>query len=262
MAVCITGMHRSGTSLVTNLLRLCGLYLGDEQDLMPATPDNQSGYWENRKFVHLNDEILAELGGTWDLPPVTAEGWAEQERFNNLRIKAERVLEEFHSHGPWGWKDPRNSLTMPFWINLGGFKTPFLYGQGPKLKTVICVRNPFEVFYSLRDRVFTPNAAGLNLWLIYNQTVLDSTLPEDRIVTHYEVYFRAARDELRRVLRFLNLAVSEELIERSVTAISDELRHHQFREQMADEVVDPGIAALYQALCREADYDFSASQNN
>lgn len=68
MAVCITGMHRSGTSLVTNLLRLCGLYLGDEQDLMPATPDNQRGYWENRKFSDLNDEILAALGGTWDLP--------------------------------------------------------------------------------------------------------------------------------------------------------------------------------------------------
>jgi hypothetical protein len=262
MAVCITGMHRSGTSLLTNLLRQCGLYLGDEQDLMPASADNQSGYWENRKFTDLNDQILTRLGGAWDLPPVSSEGWAEHERFCDLRLKAECLLEEFRPHEPWGWKDPRNSLTLPFWISLGTFKTPFLYGQGAKLKTVICVRNPFEVFYSLRDRIYTPNAAGLSLWLIYYQAVLESTLPEDRIVTHYAVYFRAPRGELRRVLEFLNLPVSEELIERAVTAISNELRHNQFREEMVDESADRRIARLYQALCLEANYHFSASQNN
>lgn len=262
MAVCVTGMHRSGTSLVANLLRLCGLYLGAEQDFLPATPDNQAGYWENRQFSDLNDEVLKELGGTWDFPPVTSEGWPEQVRFNDLRIRAERLLVEFRSHEPWGWKDPRNSLTLPFWISLGSFKTPFLYGQGPKLKTVICVRNPFEVFYSLRDRQYTPNAAGLNLWLIYNQMALDSTLPEDRIVTHYETYFRAARPELRRLLEFLNLPASDELIEHGITAISGNLRHQQFREEMLDETLDPRIANLYQALCREADYDFFASQSN
>ena len=229
---------------------------------MPATSDNRSGYWEHRKFSDLNDEILKELGGTWDFPPVTSEGWAEQERFNDLRIKAESLLEEFRSHEPWGWKDPRNSLTLPFWISLGSFKTPFLYGQGTNLKTVICVRNPFDVFYSLRDRQYTPNAAGLNLWFLYNQMALNSTLPEDRIVTHYEIYFSAPRAELRRVLEFLHLPASEELIERSITAISDELRHQQFREVMADETVDPRIANLYQALCREADHSLSASQNN
>lgn len=118
------------------------------------------------------------------------------------------------------------------------------------------------MFYSLRDRQYTPNAAGLNLWLIYNQAVLESTLPEDRIVTHYEVYFRAAQGELRRVLEFLNLPVSEELIERAVTAISNELRHNQFREEMVDESADRRIARLYQALCLEANYHLPASQNN
>ena len=65
MPICITGMHRFGTSLVANLLYSCGLYMGEAEDMMPATVDNPKGYWENRKFIDLNDEILRELDGNW-----------------------------------------------------------------------------------------------------------------------------------------------------------------------------------------------------
>src|SRR5258708_4760869 len=111
MPVCITGMHRSGTSLVANLLRQCGLYLGEEDDLIPATADNQQGYWENRRFLALNDDILKELGGSWDFPPLAPAGWHDDERLNPLRVKAEILVDQFRDHQPWGWKDPRNSLT-------------------------------------------------------------------------------------------------------------------------------------------------------
>jgi hypothetical protein len=259
MPVCITGMHRSGTSLVANLLRLCGLYLGAEHDLVPASYDNQGGYWENRKFLSINDDILTELGGTWELPPVVSEGWAESGRFNCLRVRAESLLEEFRDHEPWGWKDPRSSLTLLFWISLGGMAMPFFYGHGRKLKTVICVRNPFEVFYSLRDREYTPNAAGLNLWLMYNQTVLNSTLPQDRIVTHYETYFDDATAELHRVLKFLDIPATEELIESSTSAISDRLRRQKYEEEMFDVTVDPAISKLYDMLCQEANHNEAAS---
>ena len=245
-------MHRSGTSLVANLLHLCGVYLGREDDLMPASPDNQRGYWENQKFSALNDEILAELGGTWEFPPIAPPGWIEEARFNPLRVKAEILLQEFRDHEPWGWKDPRNSLTLPFWVDL--IKMPFLLGLGSKLKIVLCLRNPFEVFRSLRDREYTPNAAGYNLWLIYYQSVLNSTLPGERIITHYENYFRDANAELHRVLDFLEIPVSAELIEQSISAISGELRHHRFDGDLSDKTVDRSVFNLYQDLCREANF--------
>ena len=68
--VCIAGMHRSGTSMVTSLLKDCGLYLGAEEDLIEKAPDNAEGFWENKKFVGLNEDIVAHFGGTWDKPPV------------------------------------------------------------------------------------------------------------------------------------------------------------------------------------------------
>ena len=59
MPVCIAGMHRSGTSLIAHLLHDCGLYLGPEQSLIPATKSNIDGHWEHAGFVALNDEILS-----------------------------------------------------------------------------------------------------------------------------------------------------------------------------------------------------------
>ncbi len=45
-AICILGMHRSGTSTVTRAVNLLGAYLGQNADLMPPTLDNPEGYWK------------------------------------------------------------------------------------------------------------------------------------------------------------------------------------------------------------------------
>ena len=253
MPVCITGMHRSGTSLVARLLQLCGLYLGPEKDLLPASPDNLEGYWENTKFVDLNDDVLRELGGAWDLPPVPPAGWFLEPRFTPLRVRAELLLEEFSDREPWGWKDPRNCLTLPFWKSLDGFQIPFFYGFGASLKVVLCLRNPVEVFGSLRDRKRTPNTAGLELWLIYNRELLAATLANERIVTHYESYFENPRAELRRLFNFLEMKVADEVVERAVHAVSEKLRHQQFHAQeLPAQAIDGEVGALYEELSREA----------
>src|SRR5919197_2381254 len=55
MPVAIVGMHRSGTSLVAQVLAKAGLYLGRTDDLIPAGPDNPDGYWEHAGFHGLNE---------------------------------------------------------------------------------------------------------------------------------------------------------------------------------------------------------------
>src|SRR3712207_8107365 len=61
------GMHRSGTSTVTQLLYRCGLYLGEQKELRGARRDNQKGFWEHRKLARINEQILESFGGGWDL---------------------------------------------------------------------------------------------------------------------------------------------------------------------------------------------------
>src|SRR6185436_9852180 len=71
IVICVAGMPRSGTSLVTQLLHRCGLNIGPPEQLMPASINNTDGYWENLRFVRLNERLLAASGGTWFAPPAT-----------------------------------------------------------------------------------------------------------------------------------------------------------------------------------------------
>jgi hypothetical protein len=102
-AVCIAGAHRSGTSMLTKLLHSCGLYLGPQNEPMPAQADNPEGFWEHLRFVGLNNELLNELGGAWDLPPKSDEDF-KHPRLDSLRLKARLLIEEFDSASVWGWK--------------------------------------------------------------------------------------------------------------------------------------------------------------
>ena len=241
MPVCIAGMHRSGTSMVAKLLHESGLYLGPESDLIPPGPGNPEGFWENRRFVHVNSRILKVLRGAWDYPPPVPEDWSG-EPLASLRVKAESVLADFAGREPWGWKDPRNCLTLPFWL-------PML----DSAKVVVVVRNPLETAESLRKRNGFSYALGLALWHTYYQRVCDDAAPAERIVTHYDVYFRDPGTELRRVLKFLDLAVDEDVVERASATLVDEARHYRLTTQdLRKAGAAPELIDLYRQLCVEA----------
>jgi len=184
-AICIAGAHRSGTSMLTRLLHACGLYLGTENDLMPPQADNPDGFWEHLGFVALNDDVLHELGGAWDLPPKADESFTSS-RLDPLRLKARLLIERFESASVWGWKDPRNSLTLPFWQQLF-----------PRLKTLIMVRNPLEAAHSMRKRNGSSYSFGLRLWEIYNRRLIEAVNGDERLVTHYDLFFQEPEFELR-----------------------------------------------------------------
>ena len=80
--VCIIGMHRSGTSMVANLLRRHGLSLGPDECLLGANESNQAGHFEHAGFVEINEALLKQLGGSWDNPPRLQSGWEQ-----DLRIR-------------------------------------------------------------------------------------------------------------------------------------------------------------------------------
>ena len=61
--ICVAGMPRSGTSMITQLLHRCGVNLGPPEQLMPASINNTDGFWENLRFVRLNERLLAASGG-------------------------------------------------------------------------------------------------------------------------------------------------------------------------------------------------------
>lgn len=242
--VCIAGMHRSGTSTIAQLLYRCGLYLGPEGDLFAPKDENPDGYWENKNFVGVNEKILRAYRSGWDLPFSPEEGWQEDERLRPVRAEAERVLEVFEERDTWGWKDPRNSLTLPFWISLL-----------PDMRVLVCLRNPLEVALSLRKRGNSSYAFGLNLWEVYYRRLYEA-LPADRyVVTHYEAYFYRPKEELRRVLDALRFPASDQLVAFARSTSLKGLRHHSLTTQdLLDADASPELVQLYLRLCEEANW--------
>src|SRR6476620_5037184 len=52
----ITGMHRSGTSLITSILQQSGLPIGEQ--LVPAAEGNPHGFFEDQAFMLLHQAML------------------------------------------------------------------------------------------------------------------------------------------------------------------------------------------------------------
>ena len=63
-AYLVLGMHRSGTSAVTQLLALAGASL--PANVMPGDAHNEKGYFEPWKIAIFNDERLRAGGSAWD----------------------------------------------------------------------------------------------------------------------------------------------------------------------------------------------------
>ena len=149
--ILVTGMHRSGTSLVSKILMKNGISLGSYQD-----NNNESIY-----FQRLNRWIMSCLGSSWDNPCSL-----NNINGNDLQIIVNRLEknlanrftssvyfgfsnillnQSFHSYNkPLGWKDPSNVFTALVWKNIF-----------PNLRIINLTRDPLDVSISLLNRQST-----------------------------------------------------------------------------------------------------------
>ena len=176
-AVIITGMHRSGTSLLANLLSDAGIHIGDR--MLPADEHNVRGYFEDSDFVELHDGILADNGTDWTLTKARPTLEISKTRLNQMDM----LVEQRRDRPLWGWKDPRTVLFLDAWSE-----------RLPAARFVFVFRSPDQVLGSLQRRgdhgllycgtgAWTLQRLGLDawrfrvqragdLWLHYNQAVV------------------------------------------------------------------------------------------
>jgi hypothetical protein len=112
--VFILGVPRSGTSLVTGLLALNGLWVGRT---LAGDVSNPKGYFENIALRDgVNKELLSQLGydrfGVQSLPP--AVGLPRAPGLRKL-VLSSIAAEGYDGSRPWGFKDPKLTLTWPIW---------------------------------------------------------------------------------------------------------------------------------------------------
>ena len=157
IAILVAGMHRSGTSLLTRVLNISGCDL--PATLLEANPTNETGHWESRKIVFLNDEILASAGSSWrDWNPFNPQWYASPVAGRFCRRAQEALVDEFGDSPFFVLKDPRICRLLPFWI-----EAVRAYGAEPMI--VSPIRNPLDVAASLEKRDGIAPSIGHLLWL-------------------------------------------------------------------------------------------------
>lgn len=256
-------MHRSGTSLLTNLLQKLGVFIGNDLD------DN----YESQFFCKLNDWAMFQTGATWDSPlnmnfltPEIEQEIADnfQKHINSKYIKKycnnfQNLLSE-NKH--WGWKDPRNTFTLSIWKKI--YNNP---------KIIHIYRNPIDVAQSLkkREQIFQQNkgtqtktgvkrkinekmlinkrlysqsvrvnllSEGVKLWKEYTSAALNFT--QNTIHIQYENMLENSTEILTQISNFIGLNVTENTIS-DVTANIDKSRKFAFTD-------DKTLSSFYQTI--------------
>lgn len=156
----IAGMHRSGTSSLAQILNNAGLRLGNR--LLAANDFNRKGHFENLDFVEFHKSVLLDHG-------ISHDGWTLEGALavsDDLRKKAQELVDNNSQPEPWGWKDPRTTLFLDFWAN-----------QLPDCNFVLVHRSPWEVVDSLfrrGDATFQADPLfALQIWEHYNRLVVE-----------------------------------------------------------------------------------------
>lgn len=206
-AICILGMHRSGTSAIAGAINQLGVYFGNPDDMMTPLAENPEGFWERHDLVYIHDTILHKLKREWDcaIPlPVqwhfSAEMRSDWIELNNL------IKKEFIDHACWGWKDPRTALLMDIWKDI-------LKNLNIELNCIYVYRNPIDVANSLAKRDSFPHEKSYGIWMNYNLAAINATIGLPVVFLSYESFLQDCQSELKRCADLLNIPWPEQDLE-------------------------------------------------
>lgn len=140
-------MHRSGTSMITRFLKNGNVFFGN-------TIDKND---ESKFFQKINRWILYQAHSRWDLPDnfqyyndkfINTITKSVQTRLTSIHLKEYLGLNNYLKYRNlnnldfnWGWKDPRNSITLRVWKKFY-----------PNAHIIHIYRNPIDVAQSLVTR--------------------------------------------------------------------------------------------------------------
>jgi hypothetical protein len=228
-AYLVLGMHRSGTSAVTQLLSLAGAQL--PKNVMPGDEHNAQGYFEPWRIATFNDERLRAAGSAWDdvfaypsptVPAASAAGWRDR--------AAALFAEEYAGRRFPLMKDPRVTVLLPFWRDV-------LDAAGVTARCVIPVRHPLAVASSLARRDGFATQKSVLVWSAYMLAAEAYSRDLPRAFVGYDQLLGNWRAEVARIelghgapLPKLGKSAEREID----AALTSDLRHNQAAGDLAE----------------------------
>lgn len=212
----VAGCHRSGTSYVSGLLSaVVGWQRSSD---LEKTVDNPRGYFESTILGPLNQALLVKSGFSWDKPPLSPIYW-RQGHYLELAIENKKDFEAYALQDAWVDKDPRLSLTMPFYRHL-------------LLKRVGCVvpiRHPHAVASSLSLRDGFSQEKGCLIWYLYNRSCAHFFDDAFDLLLSYEQLLAGSRQQLDRIHAWLKARLPRLASAELYETLS--IRHREFSRE-------------------------------
>lgn len=201
--VLVLGMHRSGTSAIARALVALGYEIGN--NLLPANNYNQTGYWEDRDIVSINDRLLATLGHAYDSVSLLPKNIMSNKDVNTLKEEALELLAGKMAESSLRViKDPRMCRLLSFWQSI-------FAELDITVDYVIQVRNPLSVADSLQKRDRFAPQKSLQLWLLHNVEAVLSAQGNIRYFVDYDAFLNDPRRHLSNLASALGLSDRENL---------------------------------------------------
>jgi hypothetical protein len=211
----VIGMHRSGTSLVTQLLAQAGVHMGADRN----------SHEESDFFRELNKRVFRSAHADWDWPVAVEPALADVALRRNLvalleqecRSKAARSYlgrrfgraDLASQDRAWGWKDPRNTCTLPLWLEVfPQARVVNVYRDGVDVAASLVARErkrAGRLDHEIRSsRCLQPEQA-FQLWTEYLETSLRVTedMDPDRVRdVRYERLIEKPETSVRELIQF------------------------------------------------------------
>ena len=164
----VTGMHRSGTSLLALWLRAAGLPMADDESFYEADEHNAKGYLEEREVIDINSRLLTGAARTaGSLARVVGQvRYLVNPQPSSLDRRADSIAGELQTvtaaRSGVLVKDPRFCVTAPVWQRI----------TGDVERCVVAVRHPAAIVDSLQRRQRIPAPLAYRFWLAHMQAIL------------------------------------------------------------------------------------------
>lgn len=250
----VVGAHRAGTTMLAGALEQLGVFMGWKKDT------NKEALF----FRNLNRWMLRSVHAHWDYPQpflgLLAELDLKEKYVSYLRIMLQsprlisytgvkhywRFRHPARFDFPWGWKDPRNTFTLPLWTAVfGSARVIHVRRHGVDVAASLVARNAKSrenafvrfskwrrcpLIYKIRPKKggFTNSLrcrsliGGFEIWHEY-MVRAESVLKAEGVPVLdlcYERILAQPEAELNKVIRFCGMEDSAERIPNAVAALN------------------------------------------
>ena len=202
MIYVVLGMHKSGTTLVAQMLHKSGINMGNFDESVGYDSGNQ---FERKETQRLNMAML-QCGYDLSLNVISPlnEEKLSKDYYAKIRILIEDLCVTFED---WGFKDPRTCLTYPAWQRCL-----------PTHCIIFVYRSPFEVWLHYQRecsrfnwiRKIKNGWKAITAWYVYNKQALEYLEKQENesIIIDYSKLMHGNM-EFKLLEKFLNLKIHD-----------------------------------------------------